>query len=442
MTGRLTALVQALGLVAGGQLGTRQADRTGIATTPSTLLRHLMQLPTPTLRAVRVLGVDDFAWKKRFTYGTILVDLERRKIIDVLPDRESATVETWLKEHPEVNIVSRDRGKEFAKAATLGAPQARQVVDRFHMVKNLSEVLQEILGHCRAEIRQGEAPVPQLEKAGKELTRPLPTAAPWQQRTPAHVKKAHQARQASRDDRYEQMTTLRAQGLTQREVAKRMGMSERAVRTWLKRGAAPTNERQFRRRSVFDPYAAYVLQRWQDGIHEAKQLYEEIQAQGFSGTVRIVQRFVQALRDDPEKIPLAPATGADRFSSKTATWLFIRDPKQLSTEKQAELELICQRSETARKTYELTQQFMSMLRLRRGQEFEMWFSAVEASQIPELRHFAQGLLKDKSAVVAGLTLSYSNGPVEAQVQKLKVVKRSMFGRAKLPLLRQRLLNAA
>jgi len=442
MTPRLIALVQAFGLAAGGQMGTRQADRTGIATTPSTLLRHLMQLPAPLTRAVRVLGVDDFAWKKRLTYGTILVDLERRKIIDVLLDRESATVETWLQAHPEVDIVSRDRGKEFAKAATLGAPQAQQVVDRFHMVRNLSEVLQEILGHCRAEIRQGEAPLPPLEKAAAEPTRPLPTAATCEPRTPAHVKKVHQARQASRDDRYHQMTTLRTQGLTQREVAKRMGMSERTVRHWLKRGAAPTNERQFRRRSVFDPYAAYVLQRWQDGIYEAKQLYAEIRAQGFPGTVRIVQRFVQALRDDPEKIPLAPATGADRFSSKTATWLFIRDPKQLTTKKQVELELICQRSETARKTYELTQQFMRMLRLRRGQEFEMWLSAVEASQIPELRRFAKGLLRDKSAVVAGLTLSYSNGPVEAQVQKLKLVKRSMFGRAKLPLLRQRLLHVA
>src|SRR5258708_38913001 len=123
----------------------------------------------------------------------------------------------WLK--PEVDIVSRDRGKEFAKAATVGAPQARQVVDRFHVVKNLSEVLREILGHCRAEIRQGEAPVPQLEKAGEERTRPSPSAATWQQRTPAQGKKAHQARQASRDDRYQQMTTLRAQGLTQSEMA-------------------------------------------------------------------------------------------------------------------------------------------------------------------------------------------------------------------------------
>ncbi|HEY6411500.1 MAG TPA: ISL3 family transposase [Ktedonobacteraceae bacterium] len=442
MTTRLIALVPFLGLVAGGQMGTRLADRLGIATASSTLLRHLMQLPAPVGRAVRVLGIDDFAWKKRFTYGTILVDLERRKIIDVLADRESATVAAWLQEHPEVELVIRDRGKDFTKAATVGAPQAQQVVDRFHVVKNLSEVLQEILGHCRAEIRQGEAPLAELEKAPEARARVLPTVAAWQQRTPTHVKKVHQARQASRDDRYQQMTTLRAQGWTQREVAKRMGMSERAVRHWLKRGAAPSNERQFRRRSIFDPYAAYVLQRGQDGIHEAKQLYEEIQAQGFSGTVRIVQRFVQALRDDPEKITLAPATGADRFSSKTTTWLFIRDPKQLTTTKQAELELICQRSETARKTYELTQQFMSMLRLRRGQDFETWLSAVETSHIPELYRFAQGLLKDKDAVVAGLTLSYSNGPVEAQVHKLKLVKRSMYGRAKLPLLRHRLLHAA
>src|SRR5437764_7749315 len=192
MTSRLITLVQSLGLVAGGQMGTRQADRSGIATTPSTLLRHLMQLPTPVTRAVRVLGVDDFAWKKRFTYGTILVDLERRKIIDVLPDRESATVEAWLKEHPEVEFVSRDRGKEFAKAATLGAPQAQQVVDRFHLVRNLAEVLQKILAHCRAEIRQEDADQLLPQKAGEGLTRLLPTPATWQQRTPPHIEVAHQ----------------------------------------------------------------------------------------------------------------------------------------------------------------------------------------------------------------------------------------------------------
>ena len=442
MTGRLIAFIQAMGVVAGGQKGTRLADRCAIAISPSSLLRHLMQLPTEPTRAVRVLGLDDFAWKKRFTYGTILVDLERRTIIDVLADRESASVAAWLQAHPEVEVVSRDRGKDFAKAATLGAPQAQQVVDRFHLVRNLAEVLQKILAHCRAEIRQADADQQLLPKAGAGLARPLPTPATWQQRTPLHIEVAHQARQASRDDRFRQMTALRAQGLTQAAIAKRMGMSERAVRTWLKRGDAPTWKHQSRRRSVFDPYAGYVLERWQAGIHEAKQLYEEIQAQGFPGKLRIVQRFVQALRDDPEQISLAPATAADRFSSNTATWLFIRDPRQLTAEKQADLELICQRSETARQTYVLTQEFMTMRRLRHGQDFEAWLSAVEASHITELCRFARSLCMDKKAVMAGLTLPYSNGPVEAQVHKLKLVKRSMFGRAKLPLLRQRLLHAA
>ena len=151
---------------------------------------------------------------------------------------------------------------------------------------------------------------------------------------------------------------------------------------------------------------------------------------------------MQALVDEPKAITLPPATAAERFSANKATWLFIRDPGDLTTEEQAELELICLRSATVQESYQLTQQFMRMLRLRHGQEFETWIAAIEAGHIPELRRFAHSLLKDKEAVVAGLTLSYSNGPVEAQVQKLKLVKRSMFGRAKLPLLRQRLLNAA
>ena len=180
---------------------------------------------------------------------------------------------------------------------------------------------------------------------------------------------AYQARQASRDDRFRQMTALRAHGFTQAAIAKRMGMSEKTVCTWLKRGVAPTWKRQFRRRSTFDPYAAYVLQRWQEGVHEGKQLYEEIRAQGFAGSIRTGQHFVLALREEPEKITLAPATAAERFSSNTATWLFIRDPAQLTPQQQASLKLICQRSETARQTSALTQQFMRMLRKLRGQEF-------------------------------------------------------------------------
>jgi transposase len=134
MTPRLIALVQALGLGAGGQKGTRLADRSGVATTPSTLLRHLMQLPAPMTRAVRVLGVDDWSWKKGRRFGTILVDIERHKIIDLLPDRERETFAQWLREHPKVDMISRDRGTDYAAAAREAAPQARQIADRFHLV--------------------------------------------------------------------------------------------------------------------------------------------------------------------------------------------------------------------------------------------------------------------------------------------------------------------
>src|SRR5712692_9991296 len=139
MTTRLIALVQALGLVAGGQQGTRLADRLGIATTPPTLLRQLMQLRAPAAPVVRVLGVDDWSWKKGRRYGTILVDLQRHKIIDLLQDRKAETFAQWLRDHPEVDIISRDRGTDYAAAGRAAAPQALQIADRFHLVRNLAD---------------------------------------------------------------------------------------------------------------------------------------------------------------------------------------------------------------------------------------------------------------------------------------------------------------
>lgn len=280
------------------------------------------------------------------------MDLARRARLEVLADRERTTVQAGLKKHPEVEEVVRDRGKDVAKAATAGAPQAQQVVDRFPAVNHRSEGLAEILGHCRADMRQGEATASEEVHTVEERASVLPTVATWQQGTPARVKHAHHARQASRDDRSRQMTAWRAQGVTHKEVAKRMGMSERAVRRWLKQGAAPAHERRFRRRRVFDPYAAAVRQRWQDGGHEAKQRSEDIQAQGFPGTVRMVPRCVQARRDNPEKMTRAPATGADRCSS-------LHEPPPgcssetlcpLTPTPHADGERICPRSETAGQT--------------------------------------------------------------------------------------------
>lgn len=441
MTNRLQATLQAIGLVAGGEAGTRLAAKLGIATAPATLLCHLMSMPLPARESVRVLGVDDWSWKRRHRYGTILVDLEKGQIIDVLAERTAEALTQWLRAHPEIEVISRDRGTDYASAAREAAPQALQIADRFHLIRNLADVLQRILSRCRAEIRRVDQDRPPQEPPSVEAVQPLPSPSTWQQKTPSHVEHNHQARQASRDDRFQQVMSLRERGLTQAEIAKRVGISEKSVRAWLKRGTAPTYKRSSRRRSIFDPYAPYVLERWQQGVREGKQLYEEIRAKGFSGSVRVVQRFLQALNIPGENKPEAsPASVADQFSAHAATWLFLREPEQLTNEEQAELQVICQRSATAEQTYHLAQAFVTMARMRTGQHFDNWFSEVEASHVPELRRFAHNLLKDKEAVVAGLTEKYSNGPVEAHVHKLKLVKRSMFGRAKLPLLKQRLLH--
>lgn len=178
-------------------------------------------------------------------------------------------------------------------------------------------------------------------------------------------------------------------------------------------------------------------------MHDGQQLFEEIQAKGFKGTARLVRRFLQTLREKRRPLTeLVPPQPSEQFSARKAIWLFIREQTALTPKEHEELTFIRQASRTAEMAYGLVQDFLTMVRKRQGERLESWIEAVQQSAIPELQSFVNGILKDKDAVLAGLTLVYSNGPVEAQVHKLKLVKRSMYGRAKLPLLRQRLLNAA
>ncbi|MBO0791374.1 MAG: ISL3 family transposase [Ktedonobacteraceae bacterium] len=444
-TNRLAALVQAVGLVAGGEMGSRLAERMSIVLSPSTVLRRVMALPPPSSPPVRVLGVDDFAWKKRFRYGTILVDIERGKIIDVLLDRTGITFEKWLAFHPGIEVICRDRGSDYAKAATAAAPQALQVADRWHLVRNLAEALTPLLFRCQKELRSSDREQASSSASVVSPPNPLPPPHMWQQQPPAVVEQRHRVRQQARDGQYQRMVALREQGLTQAEIARTLGVGVRTVRSWLKAGTAPTWKRRFRRRSIFDPYAAYVLERWQQGVHDGKQLFEEIRAQGFKGSHGIVKRFLQTLRGKrgkrrSQKEP-GPSVPTKYAAPNNPTWLFIRRDTDLTTQERVELFLFCEQSPTAKQTYRLVQAFLTMVREQRGWELEGWLMAVEMSNIPELLRFAYSLLRDRKAVEAGLSTPYSSGPVEAQVHKLKLVKRQMFGRAKLPLLRQRLLHA-
>lgn len=155
-TTQLRKAIEAIGLATCGEGGARLSDRLGIATSPTTVLRRVMALPLPPVEAVTHLGIDDFALRRGRTYGTVLVDLSRHKAIDLLPDRKAETAKAWMQAHAEIELVSRDRGGDYATAASQGAPQAVQTADRFHLCTNLTEAVEKVLARCRAEIRKDQ----------------------------------------------------------------------------------------------------------------------------------------------------------------------------------------------------------------------------------------------------------------------------------------------
>ncbi len=446
VTQRLFQIVQVVGLATGGRLGVRVTDRLGIETSRHTILRRIMALPTEPVGEVTQIGIDDFSFRRGRKFGTIIVDLQTHKMLDVLPDRTTDTSATWMAAHPELDIVSRDRGGDYAAAARKAAPQATQTADRFHLMKNLTEAVELTLARCRAEIRKAayDALPEEERKVVDPLALPLEPISleNWKPAPDPCTERERLTRQAQRQDRYEQVHALQAQGLGNKEIARRVGVTTRTLENWQKHGF-PQAGRRRKRPSCFDPYAPYVLSRWEQGCTNGLQLYQEIKEQGYTGTEKTVYRFLVPLRRNQQIIQKAvvPQVPLQDFSAKDAVWWFVRDRSLLDEKQQAQLEAICQASETARTTYQLVQEFRQMLHALEGTKLDEWLVKVKESQIRELQSFVFGVERDKAAVTAGLTLPHNNGLVEGKVNKLKLIKRMMFGRATFPLLRQRVLHA-
>jgi len=450
---RLQETLREMGFALGGEAGARLGTQLSIPGSPDTILRLVKGAEVPATPAPRVVGIDDWSWKRRLRYGTLICDLERGRPIEVLPDREVTTVSAWFKKHPTVEIVSRDRSSEYAAAIQKGAPQALQVADRWHIGKNLAASVETLLARCRAEIRRAllvhvmpEQEREEMEPALEEKRRPPRSRS---------VQLAQQGRRAQKLDRYTQVLELHQQGVKAADIASRVGIGERTVHRWLAHGSFPEARRRRRRPSLIDPYERYVLNWWQAGNRKGSQLYRELTSRGYKGSPKAMYNYLATLRtpqvcsskSSPPKpqerrsIPLPPAP-LENFSAQRAAWLFVCQPEKLDERQQAELVLIRGASPHAERAYCLAQAFMQMMREQTGEQLDPWLSSVEASHLPELESFAKGIQHDKAAVLAGLTLPWSTGPVEGHVNRLKLIKRSMYGRAKLPLLRARVLHVA
>ncbi len=438
MTQRLIAALQAIAGACGGALGSRLARRLSMPSSPTTLLRRFLALPVPEMPPIRVLGVDDWAWKRRQRYGTLIVDQELACVSDLLDERSTDSFARWLAAHPSVEIITRDRSSEYAKAATEAAPQAVQVADRFHLVGNLVEMLALLLARCRAEIRGAEQGVILPE----EPEPALPTPAGWKPRNPEQAARAAAAHDVQRADHYQQVLVLRSHGLTWEAVAKRMGLSPKTIRKWMAHEGPPVHAlRGSHRSGKFGPSTRYVLERWQAGVQDGPQLYQEIAAQGYRGTLRTLQRYLQTLRRQRRPVDLGPPSVLDAFAAHKAVWLFIKPPDELTPEEASLLVAVCTASPTASTAYRLAQRFMQLLHRRQASDLLPWLEDLEATEFPEFQRFAEGIRRDLPAVLAGIESPYSNGRTEGFVNKLKTVKRQMYGRAGAPLLRHRMLLA-
>jgi transposase len=295
VTRRLYQIVQIIGLATGGRLGVRVTDRLGIETTRQTILRRIMALPTEPVGQVPQIGIDDFSFRRGRKFGTIVVDLQTHKVLDVLSDRTTDTSAAWMATHPEIELVSRDRGGDYAAAARKAVPAATQCADRFHISKNLTEAVERTLALCRTEIRKGafDALSEEEKKRGEELRLPpeFVSLENWKPAPDPCTERERLARHAERQDKYEQVAALRAQGMGNTEIARRLGLTARTLENWQKKGF-PEHSRRRKRSSCFDPYAPYVLTRWEQGCTNGLQIYREIKEQGYMGTEKTVYRFL------------------------------------------------------------------------------------------------------------------------------------------------------
>jgi transposase len=433
------AALEAIAFALGGSAGARLATRLGSPVSRASLLRLLRSAEVPARPAPRVLGVDDWAFRKGHRYGTILVDLERRRIVDLLEDRKAETLAPWLRQYPGLTVVSRDRAPAYAEATRSGAPQATQVVDRWHLLQNLVEALERCLLRFRPALKVAAG-------IGDSLAGPLPSPAevtlvPWQQRAEA----VRQQKHAATVERYERMRELQAAGFTVLDIAQIVGASRRTVYRYLALEAPPERQRPHRSgRGVLAPYEPYLMQRWAEGCRNRSRLFREIRLLGYQHSARTVSLFLKRLSEHPSTPAAAPPrpTTTRVPSARRVACLLTWSKDRLPEEDRDYLARPCDHEPTIAVAHELAQDFAEMARERTGQAFDAWLTRVAASEIAELQRFARGLVEDRTAVEAGLTLEWSNGQTEGQVNRLKLLKRQMYGRAKFDLLRRRVLRAA
>jgi transposase len=456
-TARLRQTHESIGYSLGGEAGARLTIDLAMTTSPDTLLRRVKQLKQGSAPPPRFVGIDDWAWRKGQHYGTIVVDLERGEIIDLLPDRDAETVKKWLTEHPGVELVSRDRWSDYAKAAAEAAPNAQQVADRWHLLKNLREAIERLFERESETIAQALKPAepattPEVVAAEAPATEdqpPAETPSPPQPNDstgpPTQAEVGPTKRR--RVERFERVHELHRLGWPMRRIARELGLSRSAVRRYLRRTTCPDWRPGRAARSGLDKYRAEIDRRIAEGCTNAAKLHRELVSQGCRHSSVSVRRYVRkrlaAAGKSPARVNAAkPPPAPPLPSARQLSFDWVRRREDRKDEQQARLDAIRGRSTDLSAALDLADDFAALIRKLSPGTLTAWLARAEASPCPELRRFAEGIRRDEAAVQAAVSERWSNGPVEGHVNRLKTIKRQMYGRAGFILLRARVVRAA
>jgi transposase len=456
---RLLEELKAIGLSASAEVSERLAPRLGMQIKAPTLLRYLRTIEDLPETTVTSLGIDDFALRRGDSYGTILINTETGKPLDLLPDRTAEAVMPWLARHPEIQVVSRDRASAFADAVSRVLPHATQVADRYHLIQNLRDHLQQLLDRKRTCLPLVED-TPLGGKEGSPGEQETPPSDPPQAIPEADLSNlisTERKKLMSRNkrfSRYEEVMALHREGQSQRAIARQLDLSRNTVRRYLNSPGFPERAenagRWVKGGRKLDPYLPYLREQWDAGIHNCSLLFDLVKERGYTGCESLLRLRLSEWR---AKLPKQRWTGNSpkprhfrqsrqrRLSSRGASFLMILPPEKLTAKQKQRLEHLCQASSDLFMAYHLSQDFVTLLKERQAQTLSDWLKCAKACRVAELVRFANGIYRDYAAVYAACSRPESNGVTEGHVNRLKFLKRQMFGRAHLDLLRIKVLHA-
>ena len=414
-TARLEHIVHHLGLALGGRPAANFAKRLMLPVSNDTLLRVVRRKAPRRTEPLSVVGVDDWAFRRNHRYGTIVCDLERRRIVTLLPDREVATVAAWLGHRPEIKILSRDRGGGYGEAATKALPNAIQVADRWHLMENASAAFLDAVRKSMRAIRTA---------IGATMINPeLLTCA----------EKLQYDGYLRREEANAAIMALAKNGTPIKQIVRRTGHSRKLVRQVV-RGERTDVFRV--RQGTLDAHLPFLDEQWANGCRNSAEIWRRLKAQGFRGSARVVsewatrrRRAEKATDRELQKVP----------SARTIARLMTTARHHLSKADTVIIAAIEAGVPTLVETRALIDRFHAMIRKKIETELDPWIARASPSLIAS---FANGVSKDKAAIRAAITGPWSNGQTEGQITRLKLVKRQMYGRAKIDLLQARLIGAA